>query len=191
MCKWASVLPSCVGCCQRDSIMSHLIQSPEVICMTGRLGEKRSSAARAQNSSKVCGSYEVLYGLHREACPWPSGNALPDDPGPCQLAHWHSQCSACLPPTHTHTPWQQPVHALEGDACELLETASEYAQKAGPTLWDWKRAHKFEHLALPYRKQVGGCQHPPFFYKIKRRHTILRTPTPPQEGTRSVEQDCP
>lgn len=94
-------------------------------------------------------------------------------------------------PPHTHTPWQQPVHALEGDACELLETASEYAQKAGPTLWDWKRAHKFEHLALPYRKQVGGCQHPPFFYKIKRRHTILRTPTPPQEGTRSVEQDCP
>lgn len=109
-----------------------------------------------------------------------------------QLAHWNSRSSECSFSPHTHMPHGQlPVHALQGDECEPLQMVSDHAQKAGPTLWDWERQHKPEHLTPSYRKSSGRCQHLPWLCRIKKRHTILRTSPLPQRLKRSVEREYP
>ena len=104
--------------------------------------------------------------------------------GTRQLAHGHTQYPACLTPS-THTPhgWLL-MPALEGNECEPLQTASEHAQRAGSTLWDWEKAYKLEHSAPPNGKQKGLCQHSPWLCRVKRRHTILRISTPQPTGNK-------
>lgn len=51
-----------------------------------------------------------------------------------------------------------PVRTPKGSRCEPLQMANEREQTAGLTVWNWEKAHKVEHSALPYGKQTGGCQ---------------------------------
>lgn len=92
-------------------------------------------------------------------------------------------CMLHATPTYIPHGWLF-VPALEGNECEPLQIASEHAQRASSTLWDWEKVYKLEHSTPSYRKQKRTCQYSPWLCRIKRRHTILRTPTPQPRGNK-------
>ena len=77
--------------------------------------------------------------------------------GPSTVAWAALMLFACYP--HTLPQYAcLPVHTPEGSRCEPLQMANECEQKAGLTVWNWEKAHRLEHSALPYGKQTEGCQ---------------------------------
>lgn len=115
-----------------------------------------------------------------------SGMPCLQSPPPGPQSH-STFCTSNLP--YPPPCGQLPVCVLEGRECELRWMASENAQKVGPKLWDSEKAHKLQYSTPPKEKQMGGCQHLVWLFRLREgRQTILRTP--PQEGIRSLEQVC-
>lgn len=152
-------------------LLSHPTKNTEVISTTEGLEEAESIATRAQKSSKAW----VLL----TASQAPSGS----------LSMSHQRQLACISPkladghtqdsAHSTYPWLAPhVPLWTASARSCRELISTF-QKAWPTLWDWRKAHKPEKLrALPCEKQTGGSEHPRRLCRIKRSHTILRILSP-------------
>lgn len=173
--KWDYVTEylASLECCQRGPVLSHLIQNTEVIHVTNRQGEFGSIPGRAQNTSRHVDHTSSCTALG--SLPTSCWDASPTDYPLHQMAHRHFQCSACLTPTPTHIShsWL-PVQAPEGNKYSPLQTASEYAQKAGPTQWDWEKAPKLKHSASTLEKANGRLSAPTWLCMIKTRNTIFK-----------------
>lgn len=108
-------------------------------------------------------------GFHQEACPWAAGHASPVDP---LTGAGYSQCSECLTPAHTCTPWSWPrgqwVWAFWW-ACTERWLNSEGLGKSAQT-WAFRP---------PYGKQNERLSVPTWLCRTKRGHTILKIPCSP------------
>lgn len=126
-------------------LLSHPIKDDtEVSSATDGLEEVGSMATRAQKSSKALGLFNCFTDSIRKLVHEPLEMLCLQIP---QTGQWAYPMLSTLHLCMASSP------CAPMDKCKDLPTAHKHTQKAWPTLWDWKKAHKPEQLRALSREK--------------------------------------